>query len=62
MAAGAKKCQVNVTVEGETYPAGTMLPAGVVKLIDNPKVWVKPEAVDEVQDTAPDGDAPSDDE
>ena len=34
-----RKPVVNVTVGGDTYPAGESLPDGVADLIDNPKVW-----------------------
>lgn len=34
-----RKLAVNVTVGSTTYEAGTVPPADVAKLIDNPKAW-----------------------
>lgn len=34
-----KKLAVNVTVGGETYPAGSTPPADVAEQITNPKAW-----------------------
>ncbi len=35
----AKTLAVNVTVDGETYPAGSTLPAEVAAQVTNPKAW-----------------------
>lgn len=35
----SKKLAVNVTVGGDTYAAGTEVPADVAKQITNPKAW-----------------------
>lgn len=34
-----KTLAVNVTVGGETFPAGSTPPAEIAKQIDNPKAW-----------------------
>jgi hypothetical protein len=35
----SKKLAVNTTIAGTTYPAGSVPPADVAKLITNPKCW-----------------------
>lgn len=64
-----KKLAVNVTVEGDTYKAGTFPPEDVAEKITNPKAWANPPKDEPVEDTeftpvvdenVTEGDAPTD--